>query len=118
MLFSEVSLSGWGTAWEDLRVLLTEIALKLFMHEISIRDLVEKVPVVRFAYITGTKCLGQFSYLSRVSELCSSERVRDLQTENRQDECSHSSVAQKCNSTEISLAQMPVFSTSLLPRGS
>ena len=32
---------------------LTEVALKLIMHETSIRDLVEKVPVVRFASIAG-----------------------------------------------------------------
>ena len=30
---------------------LTEVALKLIMHETSIRDLVKKVPVVRFASI-------------------------------------------------------------------
>ena len=32
---------------------LTEVALKLIMHETSILDLVEKVPVVRFASIAG-----------------------------------------------------------------
>ena len=57
-------------------------------------------------------------FWTKVAGLCSSEPVRDLQTENRQDECSDSSVAQKGFSTEVSLAQMPEYSTSLLPRGS
>ena len=48
---------------------LTEIALKLIMHETSIRDLVEKVPVVRLAYITGTKFLGDSVHQSE-SEIC------------------------------------------------
>ena len=36
-------------------------------------------------------------------------QVRVLQTENRQDEFSDSSDEQKCYSTEVSLAQLPVF---------
>ena len=32
---------------------LTKVALKVIMHETCIRDLIEKVPVVRFASIAG-----------------------------------------------------------------
>ena len=61
MLFSEVCLALNRKLFHisDHRVVrqlvesLTEVALKLVMHETSIRDLVEKVPVVRFASIAG-----------------------------------------------------------------
>ena len=83
----------------------------------------QQVPTVQVVQETSSclsfsspkKWLGLFRYWSKVSGLCSSEQVRVLQTENRQDEFSDSSVEQKCYSTEVSLAQMPECSTSLLP---
>ena len=52
---------------------------------------------------------------TKVPGLWSSEQVRDLQTENRQDECSDSSIAHKGCSIVVSSAQEPEYSTSHPP---